>query len=160
MQDRVGAIAVGQHREPRGALRVTVRDHDQHLQRGDLQRQTGVGAVVGGDLLSEKRGEFIIAGIEHVPRREPGQELDPAGVIVHLRERLAEAITRPGQTGVKGGHREPGQQPASIVAGPSLLERPLQVCRGGVRCATSRGVDRRVLQHLRGGTVAVRGALQ
>ena len=159
-QDRVGAVIVGQRREARGALRVTVGDHDQHLQRGDLQRQTGIGAVVGGDLPGEECGELIVAGVKDVPRREAGQELDPAGVIVDLGQRLAEAITRPGQARVEGRHRERSQQLTPIVAGRSLLERALQVGRGGVRRAASSGVDRRVLQHRRGDAVAVRRALQ
>ncbi len=159
-QDRVGAVIAAQRCQARGPLRVTVGDHDQHLQRGDLQRQTGIRAVVGGNLPREQCGQLIVAGVKYVPGGEARQELDPAGVIVDLGQRLAQAVTRPGQTRVEGRHRERRQQLTPIVAGRSFLQCALQVGRCGIRRAASTGVDRRVFQRRRGDTVALRRALE
>ena len=162
---RVSGSGRRRHRRGRaarrvGSLRVTLGDHDQHLQRGHLERQTGIGTVVGGDLPGKECGQFIVVGVKHVPRGEPGQEVDPAGVVVDLGQGLAQAITRSGQAGVEGGHRERSQHLSPIVAGRSFVERPLQIGRGGVWRATSSGADRRVPQRRRGGAVAVRSALE
>ena len=58
------------------------------------------------------------------------------------RQRLAQALARVGQAGVEGDGRELGEQAPAVVARGALVQRALEVGRGGVRRAVLRGVGR------------------
>jgi hypothetical protein len=68
-QRRVGGLVIVQRRDAVCALGMTFGDHDQHLQRGHLEREADLGAVGVGELALEQVGELVVTGVENEPRR-------------------------------------------------------------------------------------------
>ena len=119
-------------------------DRDQRVERGGLDRQPRPRIGLGGQLLLEERRQPRLVDVDDVQRREPGQDVEPAVAVVRLGQGLAQALARVGQAGVEGDRRELGQQAPAVVARGALLERALEVGRGGVgRAVVARRRPRR-----------------
>ena len=115
---------------------------------------------LGGQLLLEERRQPRLVEVDDVQRRQPRQDVEPAVAVVRLGQGLAQALARVGQAGVEGDRRELGQQAPAVVARGALVQRALEVGRGGVRRAVVRGVGRRAAQQRADLGVGARAAAQ
>jgi hypothetical protein len=159
-EQRVGdARQVDGGHAPR-ALRVAVGDQHQRVEQRGLDREPGVGIVLGGELVLEQPREVGVAGVDDVERRQPREHLEAPFAIAHLAQRRQQALLGVRQPRVEGDRRQLDEHAPAVVARRVLEQRAIEVDGRGVRRAALRGARPGAQQQRADLGVALRRALQ